>query len=99
MKRILGIEPISDGYKEFRIQPIPGGNLQFAQGSLETKYGQIHVSWKFSQEEFFLNFSVPNNTYCTVCLPDGTCDKVSSGQFEYKVEKLKIADEYRNDMK
>eukprot|EP01026_Neomeris_dumetosa_P033458 TRINITY_DN2669_c0_g1_i2.p2 TRINITY_DN2669_c0_g1~~TRINITY_DN2669_c0_g1_i2.p2 ORF type:complete len:166 (-),score=36.91 TRINITY_DN2669_c0_g1_i2:487-984(-) len=52
---ILGIQidPAFPGYKRVIISPKPGGGLQWAKGSLETRYGVIQVSWElvFTEEE------------------------------------------------
>lgn len=84
-RRILGIEPITAGYEEFQIKPIPGGTLQAAKGSLETRHGKILVFWKRDGERFCLKVSVPENTRCTVCLPDGQYYQVGGGQYEYAI--------------
>lgn len=41
--RILGIEPVEAGYQRFRIRPVPGGTLTWAEGSLETRFGKLYV--------------------------------------------------------
>ena len=86
-RRILGIEPVTAGYKEFRIQPIPGGTLQYAQGSLETGHGRIEVKWEQMDGIFTLHVTIPANTQCTVILPDGSVHTVGGGEYTYKASK------------
>lgn len=82
-RRILGIEPVTAGYGEFQIKPIPGGSLQAAEGSLETRHGKIHVAWKRKEGRFSLTVSIPADTRCTIYLPDGSSYQVSGGEYQY----------------
>lgn len=88
-RRILGIEPITAGYQEFSVKPIPGGTLAHAEGSLETGYGRIEVAWKRENGRFSLNVTVPVNTRCKVVLPDGSLCIVGSGKHEYTISEEK----------
>ena len=82
-RRILGIEPVTAGYGEFQIKPIPGGSLQAAEGSLETRHGKIHVAWRRKEGRFSLTVSIPEDTRCTIYLPDGSSYQVSGGEYQY----------------
>lgn len=82
-RRILGIEPVTAGYGTFRIKPVPGGTLTHAEGSHETKYGKISVSWVRDENGFFLSVTVPENTHCTVCMPDGKSYEADGGRYKY----------------
>jgi len=42
--KILGLEPIDIGFKKVKISP-QFGNLDYASGTIPTKYGDISVSW------------------------------------------------------
>lgn len=80
-RRILGVEPIEPGYRRFRIQPVPGGGLTRANGSLETRYGKIECGWHIEDDTFILEVTVPCNTTCVVILPDGSKHETGSGQY------------------
>jgi len=43
---ILGVEPLSPGYRTFRVRPQPVRGVTWAKGSVPTPYGPIEVSWK-----------------------------------------------------
>lgn len=86
-RRVLGIEPIEAGYKTFRIQPILGGSLTYAKGSLETKYGRIESRWKREGQTVNLAVLIPANTRCTVILPNGEQYEVGSGHYQYEITK------------
>src|SRR5690606_29404761 len=78
-RRIAGIEPVSGGYREFRVAPKPGGGLTSASGSVLTPYGRASSSWTLADGEFRLRVEVPVSTTATVELPDGTVHRVESG--------------------
>lgn len=88
-RRILGIEPVTAGYEAFRIRPIPGGTLRYAQGSLETKHGRIEVKWERGNGVFSLQITVPVHTRCTVTLLDGSVHSVGGGKHEYTISEGK----------
>lgn len=79
-KRLLGIEPTSGGYKTFKIQPILGGDIKNASGSVQTPYGIASLAWSINDnQDFTLDFHVPVSTECTVILPDMTRKTYKSG--------------------
>lgn len=45
-RRVAGIEPVSGGYKSFKVAPVPGGGLDFARAGIRTPYGQLTSEWK-----------------------------------------------------
>lgn len=80
-RNIAGINSDADqpGYKHSIIRPQPGGNLEFANASLETMYGTLKSEWKIQGEEFTLQVTVPANTTATVYLPQATLKDVKEG--------------------
>ena len=42
---IGGIAPLEPGYSKVLVAPQPGGGIQWARSSLETRHGTISVSW------------------------------------------------------
>ncbi|HRU05059.1 MAG TPA: family 78 glycoside hydrolase catalytic domain [Candidatus Brocadiia bacterium] len=55
---ILGVTPLEDGWRRFRVAPATGG-LEFAQGTLPTPWGGIQVSWMDGPEQFALSLIIP----------------------------------------
>lgn len=45
-RKILGLEVIEPGYKVVRIEPDLDCGLDYANGSIETPYGQLEIRWK-----------------------------------------------------
>lgn len=82
-RRVLGIEPISGGYKKFRIMPIPGGNLTYAKGSIMTPFGRIQSEWNIENNIFMIEVEIPVSTTCFLILPDGNRVKLCSGKYHY----------------
>ncbi|MBQ8625700.1 MAG: family 78 glycoside hydrolase catalytic domain [Agathobacter sp.] len=80
--RVGGLEMTKPGYKEFRIAPMPGGGLTFAKVSHKSPYGKIQVEWKIKEDQFILDFAVPENTKAEVILPDGNREWYASGQYQ-----------------
>ena len=86
-RRILGIEPIEEGYRSFSVMPIPGGTLTWAKGGIETRHGKISVDWSKSDGTFYLKVAVPQGTKCTVSLPGGDIYTVLGGEYEYTTKE------------
>lgn len=57
------------GYKHSIIAPQPGGDLKYAEASLETPYGELAVNWWLEDRKFCLSVKIPHNTTANVILP------------------------------
>jgi alpha-L-rhamnosidase len=70
-KVVAGIEldPERPGYKHIKIQPHPGGGLQYARAALESPYGRIVSDWQIRDNRFTLTVEIPANSTATVRLP------------------------------
>ncbi|EOR28225.1 alpha-L-rhamnosidase [Clostridium sartagoforme AAU1] len=82
-KRIAGIEPTSGGYKTFKIEPIIGGELTWAKGSVRTPYGLVLSEWNIESKKFSISIEVPVSTSCTLVLPNGENHILMSGRYSY----------------
>ncbi len=78
-RRILGIEPIIPGYQHFRIKPVPGGTLTWAEGHFDSIHGRIAVRWERKGDAFTLRVQIPCNTRAEIILPDGSSHEAASG--------------------
>ncbi|WP_308797433.1 family 78 glycoside hydrolase catalytic domain [Agromyces silvae] len=78
-RSIGGIAPAEPGYRDIRIEPVPGGGLTSATGSFDSRYGTISSSWRIVEGGFELDATVPANTTATVVLPAGTQWAVTEG--------------------
>ena len=83
-RRTLGLEPVTAGYGEFSVRPVPG-SLSYAKGSLITAYGKIEIDWKKENGAFSLDVSVPEKTRCNVILPNGEEHLAESGKHHFEI--------------
>lgn len=82
-RNIVGIVPMSPGFKTFKIAPVIDERITFAKRTYETEYGKISVEWKKENEEFLMDVIVPCNTTATIVLPDGECHECGSGFYHF----------------
>lgn len=83
-RRVVGLEATSGGYKTFRIKPVLGGNLTFAECKTECTYGKIAVKWEIKEDVFTLNCTVPVSCECEAVLPNGKIVLLKSGSHTLK---------------
>jgi len=55
---ILGIRPKAPGFREIEISPQPGG-LRWAEGTVPTSWGDIHVKWEIVDGRMHTTYKVP----------------------------------------
>jgi len=64
---VLGVQPLSPGWKRVRICPNPGG-LERAEGKVPTPLGSVSVAWK-SPDHFRLSLELPPHMAAKVEIP------------------------------
>jgi alpha-L-rhamnosidase len=91
-KYVLGVRPVSPGYKTWLIEPQPG-DLTWANGRVPTPYGPIKVKWEKTSRGLRLEIEVPNGTSGSVGLPTSSnADSVTdNGQLVEKGERMTAA--------
>jgi len=76
-QKVLGVEPISAGWKTFSVKPNPC-DLKWAKGIVPTPFGPISVDWKVDEKgTFSLYVLVPENTSAEITVPASDPQKVS----------------------
>ncbi len=85
-RRVLGVEAIEGGYRRFAVRPVPGGNLRWAEGGVQTPQGKIHVRWEVREETFCIQIEVPEETQCELRLPNGKIHTLIPGKHTYESE-------------
>lgn len=67
---VLGVQPISDGYRTWSVAPQPV-DLEWAQGRVPTPHGAIAVRWKrmLRDDSFVLSVAAPSGTKGAVRVP------------------------------
>jgi alpha-L-rhamnosidase len=58
---ILGIEPLSPGFKTFKVAPVIL-DIEFAEGRIPTPYGNISIKWKRKNNYLKVELKVPEGT-------------------------------------
>jgi alpha-L-rhamnosidase len=86
---MLGIkrDENSPAFKHFYIEPVVSSELEYAQGSYKSMYGEIKSSWKIEGNEIIYDFTIPANTTATVSLDaDGYNNmNLGAGTYQYKI--------------
>jgi hypothetical protein len=67
---ILGVRPLEPGFKRILIAPKPG-DLEWAEGSVNTPEGIVRVSWRKSDTQFHLSISAPSSCQVEYRTPAG----------------------------
>jgi len=83
-RRVCGLEPVEAGYRRFRVKPVTGGDLQFAECEHKSPFGWIRVRWERREETFRLRITVPVSTVCQVVMPNGEEKTIGSGSYEFE---------------
>src|SRR5690606_23436039 len=88
-RTITGIKSdvAAPGYKHIIIAPTPGGDLTYAQASLETPYGPVRSAWKTDAGTMTVEVTIPANTSATITLPNAGGATIHEGKTE--LNKLK----------
>ena len=74
-RKLMGIEPVSPGWSQFKIAPRPG-TLSFAEIVVPTIRGNISMSFHQSEKYFNMNVTIPANTNAQIYLPSITSNAV-----------------------
>lgn len=82
-RRICGLEPVTPGYRQFRVKPLPGGGLTYAECHHDSPYGTIRVRWEQIDHHFNLYVEAPDETNGSVVLPDGETHEIGGGKHEF----------------
>ena len=85
-RRICGLEATEPGYRRFRVKPVIGGELTWAECAHESPYGKISVRWENKKGTFRLHVEVPAQTACEVILPNGEKTTTGGGVHEYQCD-------------
>jgi alpha-L-rhamnosidase len=90
-RTVAGIDLDQPGYSNIVIHPIPGGDLTWAEGTLESIRGRIQSSWRRDGKKFDLSVAIPANTTATIYVPaDSAADVTESGNALDKADAIKV---------
>jgi len=86
--RVAGLapDPAAPGWKRFRVEPLPGGNLTSAAATVDTPYGPARSEWRITGDSLELGVVVPPNTRALVRVPSQEhAHDVGSGRHTWTV--------------
>ena len=76
-QKVLGVEPISEGWKTFSVRPNPC-DLKWAKGVVPSPFGSIVVEWKHEDNGAFkLYVRIPDNTSAEISVPGTELSKIT----------------------
>jgi alpha-L-rhamnosidase len=82
---VAGLQVVDPAYRRFRVAPLPGGGLTWAEASHHSPYGRIAVRWDLDGESLTVRVTVPPSTEAEVALPSGTTRTLGPGDHEVAV--------------
>ena len=78
-RRVAGLEALEPGWKRFRVKPVPGGGLTWAEAHTQTPFGKAACRWEIADGVFAVTVEVPEGASCEVTLPDDTMRTLGRG--------------------
>lgn len=69
-RRLAGIEPLDPGQGRLRIEPRPGGTLEWVRSSYDSPRGMVKVAWKRGAAGLEVEIELPANVTAEVVLAD-----------------------------
>lgn len=81
---ILGIQPLEPGYARVKLRPFPDARLKSAQGSYQSRAGEIFSAWQMDGETVKVSVTTPTEAELT--LPDGSKHLLQAGSYEFEVK-------------
>lgn len=80
---VAGLKLAEPGYRRFRVEPRPGGGIEWAEARHDSPYGPIAVRWEQRGGNLSLDVAVPPATTAEVVLPGGEVLAVGSGHHRF----------------
>lgn len=75
-----GLAPLEPGYARVLVAPVPGGGLEWARTTLDTRRGRVRVEWRHADGELGVDVEVPEGVEAVVRLPGRPDEVVGAGQ-------------------
>ena len=84
--RIAGLRNAGIGWKKAIIKPHLNYRMKKMDFSYNSISGKYEISWKWKDEKFEMNITIPNGCEVEVFLPNGTHENVTGGHYHYECE-------------
>lgn len=82
----IAADPAEPGFKHIIMKPVPDKRLGSLDATFKSASGEIKSSWKYVEDKWVWNFTVPEGAKATVTLP-GETESKDYGAGSYTVEK------------
>jgi alpha-L-rhamnosidase len=79
-RTVGGLAPLEPGYRRLLVAPRPGGDLDWAETSLETPHGLASVRWEVDGDKVRVAVVVPEGTEATLRLPGAADETLVCGK-------------------
>ena len=86
-----GISPAKPGFRKIRFAPVPGGDIDWARASVETRRGTASIEWKRTgrgKRGLALDLVVPPGATAVLEIPDHRPVELPSGRHTVRVTAL-----------
>lgn len=76
-----------DGSVYIEISPEPVGDIEWAETSYKSVFGEISSSWKITDTSLYLTIKIPSNSKAVIILPQPDKDKISESGMPVRFAK------------
>ena len=73
------------GHRSFVISPLPGKELEYANGSYKSIYGEVKSRWEKKDGRIIYYISVPSNCNAVIKLKGKDDVEVTAGEYQYEI--------------
>jgi hypothetical protein len=77
---LLGIEPLTPGFRRFQVRPMLVSEVDWARGRVPTPHGFVEAGWRREGDTFKMVLTVPDGTEAELVLPKGEAVLVNGRQ-------------------
>ena len=81
--RIAGLKSISPGWRKVRIEPHLNYRMKKIEFSYESIMGKYEINWKWNNNIFDMNITIPYGTEAEVILPNGNKYNLTEGKYHF----------------
>ena len=84
--RIAGLRNLLPGWKKVLIKPHINYRMKYINLKYDSISGTYEISWKWKNNKFEMNVTIPNGCKAKIILPNNKIYYVSSGKYYYKCD-------------
>ena len=87
--RIVGLRNLSPGWRKVMIKPHLNYRMKIITFSFKSISGKYEISWKWFENIFKINITIPNGCQAEIILPNNETYLVKGGKYYYECELSK----------